>query len=113
MATPAEHSQPNPERIFDTLNAHQKTAALKAGIELEVFSAIGEGADTAAALARRCQASERGLRTLCDYLTILGFLTMQGNKYSPVPEAATLLYPRSPAYICSSAGFNTTPEMYD
>jgi hypothetical protein len=59
MATPAGHSQPNPEKIFDTLNAHQKTAALKAGIELDVFTAVGEGADTAAALAKRCQASER------------------------------------------------------
>src|ERR1700741_1264264 len=91
MATPAEHSQPNPERIFDTLNAHQKTAALKAGIELEVFTAIGEGADTAAALAKRCQASERGLRTLCDYLTILGFLTKQDQKYALAPDAGRFL----------------------
>src|ERR1700735_5234885 len=77
MATPAEHSQPNPERIFDTLNAHQRTAALKTGIELDVFTAVGEGANTPATLAKRCNASERGMRTLCDYLTILGFLTKQ------------------------------------
>ncbi|HXP69254.1 MAG TPA: class I SAM-dependent methyltransferase [Candidatus Dormibacteraeota bacterium] len=113
MATPTGQSQPNPERIFDTLNAHQKTAALKAGIELEVFTAIGEGADTAAALARRCQASERGMRTLCDYLTILGFLTKQEQKYGLVPDAATFLDRRSPAYIGSIAGFLTTPEMFD
>jgi len=113
VATPTGQSQPNPERIFDTLNAHQKTAALKAGIELEVFTAIGEGADTAAALARRCQASERGMRTLCDYLTILGFLTKQEQKYGLVPDAATFLDRRSPAYIGSIAGFLTTPEMFD
>ena len=113
MATPTGQSQPNPERIFDTLNAHQKTAALKAGIELEVFTAIGEGADTAAALARRCQASERGMRTLCDYLTILGFLTKLEQKYALVPDAATFLDRRSPAYIGSIAGFLTTPEMFD
>jgi 2-polyprenyl-3-methyl-5-hydroxy-6-metoxy-1,4-benzoquinol methylase len=113
VATPTGQSQPNPERIFDTLNAHQKTAALKAGIELEVFTAIGEGADTAAALARRCQASERGMRTLCDYLTILGFLTKLEQKYALVPDAATFLDRRSPAYIGSIAGFLTTPEMFD
>jgi 2-polyprenyl-3-methyl-5-hydroxy-6-metoxy-1,4-benzoquinol methylase len=113
VATPTGQSQPNPERIFDTLNAHQKTAALKAGIELEVFTAIGEGADTAAALARRCQASERGMRTLCDYLTILGFLTKHEQRYALVPDAATFLDRRSPAYIGSIAGFLTTPEMFD
>ncbi len=113
MATPTGQSQPNPERIFDTLNAHQKTAALKAGIELDVFTAIGEGANTAAALARRCQASERGMRTLCDYLTILGFLTKQDQKYALAPDAATFLDHRSPAYIGSIAGFLTTPEMFD
>jgi len=113
MATPAGHSQPNPEKIFDTLNAHQKTAALKAGIELDVFTAVGEGSDTAAELAKRCQASERGIRTLCDYLTIIGFLTKQDQKYALAPDAATFLDRRSPAYIGSIAGFLVMPEMID
>jgi 2-polyprenyl-3-methyl-5-hydroxy-6-metoxy-1,4-benzoquinol methylase len=113
MATPTGHSQPNPERIFDTFNAYQKTAALKTGIELDVFTAIGEGANTAAALARRCHASERGMRTLCDYLTIIGFLTKQDHKYTLAPDAATFLDRRSPAYIGSIAGFVTAPEMFD
>ena len=72
----------NPELIFDTLNAYQKTAALRAAIELDVFTAIGEGADTVAALAKRCQATERGIRILCDYLTIIGFLTKHGQQYA-------------------------------
>jgi 2-polyprenyl-3-methyl-5-hydroxy-6-metoxy-1,4-benzoquinol methylase len=113
MATPAGHSQPNPEKIFDTLNAHQKTAALKAGIELDVFTAVGEGADTAAELAKRCQSTERGIRTLCDYLTIIGFLTKQDQKYALAPDAAIFLDRRSPAYVGSIAGFLTTPEMLD
>ena len=113
MATPAEHLQPNPERIFDTLNAHQRTAALKAGIELDVFTAVGEGANTPAALAKRCNSSERGMRTLCDYLTILGFLTKHDQKYSLAPDAATFLDRRSPAYLGSIAGFLTSPEMFD
>ncbi len=113
MATPTGHSQPNPERIFDTFNAYQKTAALKTGLELDVFTAIGEGANTAAALARRCHASERGMRTLCDYLTIIGFLAKQDHKYTLAPDAATFLDRRSPAYIGSIAGFVTAPEMID
>jgi 2-polyprenyl-3-methyl-5-hydroxy-6-metoxy-1,4-benzoquinol methylase len=113
MATPAGHSQPSPEKIFDTLNAHQRTAALKTGIELDVFTAVGEGADTGAALAKRCQASERGMRTLCDYLTIIGFLTKQDQKYALAPDAATFLDRRSPAYVGSIAGFLTMPEAID
>ena len=110
MATPSGQTQPNPEKIFDTLNSFQKTAALKAGIELDVFTAVAEGANTPAALATRCKASERGMRTLCDYLTILGFLAKQDEKYSLEPDAATFLDRRSPAYLGSIAGFLTTPK---
>ena len=53
---------PGPERIFETLNAYQKTAALKTAIELDVFTAISQGTNTAATLAQKCQASERGIR---------------------------------------------------
>ena len=35
---------PTPELIFDTMQAYQRTAALRAGIELEIFTAIAEGA---------------------------------------------------------------------
>jgi len=74
MATPTMN-RPTPERIFNTLTAYQMSAALRAGIDVDVFSAVAEGATTPAALAQRTGASERGLRILCDYLTILGFLT--------------------------------------
>ena len=51
---------PSPELFFDTMFAPQRAAALKAAIDLEVFTAIGDGAGTVAAIAGRCQASERG-----------------------------------------------------
>lgn len=103
--------RPNPERIFETLNAYQKTAALKTAIELDVFTAVGEGATTHAALAKRCQASERGMRILCDYLVINGFLTKNGNQYALTPESATFLDRRSQAYIGAAAKFLALPEM--
>ena len=66
---------PSPEHIFQTLNAYQRAAALKGAIELELFTAIAEGANTVAAIAGRCHTSERGTRILCDYLKqeIAGF----------------------------------------
>ena len=47
MSTSAAQ-QPSPALFFQTINAHQRTEALKTAIELEVFTAIGEGNSTAA-----------------------------------------------------------------
>jgi 2-polyprenyl-3-methyl-5-hydroxy-6-metoxy-1,4-benzoquinol methylase len=104
-------SQPNPMRIFQTLNAFQQTAALRAAIELDVFTAIGEGQNTIAQIAQRANASERGTRILCDNLTILGFLTKNSTHYALAPDAAMFLDRRSPAYMGSAARFLNAPEM--
>jgi precorrin-6B methylase 2 len=113
MASPTGHTQPSPELIFETLNAHQRTAALKAAIELGVFTAIGEGANTAAAVGKKCQAAERGVRILCDYLVILGFLTKEAQRYSLTPDSAMFLDRRSPAYFGAAIGFLSSPELLD
>ena len=42
MSSPATQ-QPTPQLFFQTVNSYQRTEALKAAIELEVFTAIGEG----------------------------------------------------------------------
>jgi len=62
--------------VIDLFLAYQRTAAVKAGVELDVFTAIAEGVDSAGGLAVRCQAEERGVRILCDYLTVVGLLRM-------------------------------------
>jgi len=107
------HPGPNPERIFETFNAYQKTAALKAAIELDVFTAVGEGATTIPALAKRCRATERGIRILCDYLVINEFLTKSGQEYALTEVSAIFLNRRSPAYIGSAVGFLTLPTLIE
>ena len=57
MATPSTTNRPTPERIFGFMNAFQQTEALKAGIELDVFTSIGEGANTSQLLAAKTGAS--------------------------------------------------------
>lgn len=111
MTTALEPANVTPERIFETLNAYHKTAALKTAIELDVFSAIADGATTRAAIAKRCQASERGIRILCDYLTINGFLLKNGQEYSLADDSAVFLNRRSPAYMGAAANFLALPEM--
>ena len=111
MTTAPEPGNVTPERIFETLNAYHKTAALKAAIELDVFSAIADGTTTHDSIAKRCQASERGIRILCDYLTINGFLHKNGQEYSLADDSAVFLNRRSPAYMGAAANFLALPEM--
>src|ERR1700722_9996874 len=92
---------PSPELIFETLNAYQRSAALRAAIELDLFRAVGEGLGDAASLGRQCGASERGIRILCDYLTIIGLLAKEGGRYRHTPTSALFLDPRSPACMAS------------
>jgi ubiquinone/menaquinone biosynthesis C-methylase UbiE len=105
MATPATETRLTPERIFNTLNAHEQTAALLTAIELDIFSAIGTGANTAAAIAAKTGAAEKGARVLCDFLTIHGFLVKEHGKYALTAESALFLDRKSPACLASMAGF--------
>ncbi|HJP94534.1 MAG TPA: class I SAM-dependent methyltransferase [Pyrinomonadaceae bacterium] len=113
MSSSTAQQQPSPVLFFQTINAHQRTEALKAAIELEVFTAIGEGNATAAEIAKRCQASERGTRILCDFLTIIGMLTKQGNRYALTPDSATFLDKHSPAYLGGAVEFLASPELME
>ena len=45
---------PSPALIFDVLMAHQRTAALHAAIQLDLFRAVGDGPGDVASLARQC-----------------------------------------------------------
>lgn len=109
MATPSTTNRPNPERIFGLLNAFQQTAVLKSGIELDVFTAIGSHPSTAAEIAEKTGASERGIRVLCDNLTIMELLTKSDGRYSLTPDSAVFLDRKSPACLNSVIGFLSAP----
>jgi SAM-dependent methyltransferase len=114
-SVPAQ-SAPNPGLVFEMLMAHQRSAALKAAIDLDVFRAIGEGPGDIASIARQCSSSERGMRVLCDFLVISGVLTKDDGKYSHTPTSAVFLDPRSPASLASVAQFlgnQAMAEPYD
>ncbi len=106
-----EHAMPSPILFFETVSAYQRSAAVKAAVELEVFTAIGEGNQTPRGLAERCQASERGLRILCDYLTVLGFLRKEDGAYSLTQDSAVFLDKRSPGYMGDATGFLLSPML--
>ena len=102
---------PSPALFFDTISAYQKTEALRAAIELDVFSQISAGHQTAEQIAKACQAAPRGIRILADFLTIMGFLTKSGDRYALTEDSKLFLDRKSPAYLGGAVGFMLDPGL--
>jgi hypothetical protein len=96
MSTQAEQRTATPEHFFNPVNSYQLTEAIKSAIELDVFTAVSEGNTTTETIAKHCHATERGMRILCDFLTIHNFMTKRGAAYSLTADSALFLNQRSP-----------------
>lgn len=110
---PSVNAGPSPQKLFETMTAYQQTAALKAAVELDLFTAIGEGQKTVPALAKRIDGVERAVRILCDCLVVIGFLTKDENSYGLTADSAVFLDKRSHAYFGSSKNFLASPLMME
>jgi SAM-dependent methyltransferase len=111
MTTSALHQSPTPERFLNAINAYELTEAVNTAVELQIFTAIAEGNTTAATIATRCDAAERGVRILCDFLTIHGFLAKEGTNYLLAPDSALFLNQQSPAYVGAAVDFLLTRRL--
>src|ERR1700751_1800995 len=96
---------PSPVLLFNTVMSVQRAYALKAAVDLDIFSNIARGSHTSGELAKACSASERGVRMLCDAMTVLGFLVKSGNRYSLTQDTAVFLDKESPAYMGRAFSF--------
>src|SRR5580700_3503469 len=103
----------NPGIVFDMVQAVQRTAALKAAIDLDIFRGVGQGPGDVASIAKHAKASERGIRILCDFLVINGVLAKEDGKYKHTPTSAAFLDPRSPACMASVAQFLSAPALLE
>src|SRR5947208_2983734 len=102
---------PTPQRFFEIATAYQKSAAMKAAIELGLFTVIAEGHNTPAAIAGRCRVAERGARILADYLTVLGFLHKSSGVYTLAEDTILFLDRNSPAYAGGSIEFLASTHL--
>jgi cyclopropane fatty-acyl-phospholipid synthase-like methyltransferase len=100
-----------PDLFWETMVAFQRSAALKTAIDLEIFTRIGEGNATAAEIASEVGAAERGVRILCDSLTVMGFLTKSGSNYALTDATAAFLDKRSQMYLGSAVDFIMSPQQ--
>jgi ubiquinone/menaquinone biosynthesis C-methylase UbiE len=101
----------NPTPILGMMMAYQQSAALQAAIELDLFTAIAEGHNSAAAIAQACSCSERGARILADYFVVSGLLGKQSQTYTLNPDANAFLNKKSPAYVGGMSGFLNAPGI--
>jgi cyclopropane fatty-acyl-phospholipid synthase-like methyltransferase len=100
-----------PDLFWETMVAFQRSAALKTAVDLEIFTKIAGGHKTAADIASAAGAAERGVRILCDSLTVIGFLTKSGSEYSLTDASAAFLDKNSQMYIGSAVNFILSPQQ--
>lgn len=77
----------------------RKAAALKAALELEVFSRIAEGNYSLPAFSRVTGFSERAARLLLDALSNMGYLVRTDFEYTLSPAAETFLVKGKKEYL--------------
>jgi Dimerisation domain len=101
----------SPDLFMDAVLAFQQTAAIKAALELDLFTQIAKGNATVESLAQTTGAAVRGIRILCDYLTVRGHLEKQGDRYRLTPSTAAFLDRSAPSWMGSIAKYLAAPEM--
>jgi hypothetical protein len=99
--------------VFEIAMAYQKTAALIAGVKLDIFTTIGVKAMSLDDLVSRTGASVRGLRILCDYLTVIGLLKKQDSHYALTQISRTFLDESAPLAAGKIVDFVAAPEILD
>ncbi len=101
----------SPQSFIDALIGYQKTAAVKAAVTLDLFTAIKDENGELSRVSKRVQAAERGVRVLCDYLTVQGFLQKENGRYRLTPSTSAFLTTSSPAWMGSIVDFLAAPEL--
>ena len=77
---------------------------LNTAIELELFTRIAHGTDTANKIAAELGVPIRGIRLLCDYLAAAGLIIKDGEGLQLAADVAAFLDKRSPSYLGGAAG---------
>jgi 2-polyprenyl-3-methyl-5-hydroxy-6-metoxy-1,4-benzoquinol methylase len=104
-----ENSPLTPQLFWETITGFQRSAAIKSAIELDVFTKIAEENKTAREIADACGASERGIRILCDSLTVMGFLNKENSAYRLNDVSAAFLNRKSQAFLGDAVNFMLSP----
>jgi ubiquinone/menaquinone biosynthesis C-methylase UbiE len=110
---PMTADEPSLASLWDAFTGYQRTAAIKAAIELDVFTHVAAGADTIEAVAGAAHVAPRGVRALLNHLVMDGLLARDGERYRLTPTSAAFLDRRAPTYIGSVVTFIASAGIVD
>jgi hypothetical protein len=86
------------EDLMNRIRAFQESRALLTAVELDLFSAVGEGA-TAAEAAKQLRTDERATEMLMNALVALGILQKENGVFRNTPLAAQYVTEGSPENV--------------
>lgn len=93
----------DPTHIMQVGMGFWASKTVLSAVELELFTALGEGSMTGAQIGDRLGLHPRGIDDFLDTLVALAFLERDGDgsggRYRNTPETAAFLDKRSPAYV--------------
>lgn len=84
-----------PDDLMGMIRGFQESRVLLTAIELDVFTAVGDGA-SAATVAKRCRTDRRATEILLNALVGLDALRLHGDRYVNSPAAARFLAAGAP-----------------
>jgi hypothetical protein len=97
------NKQPDPSHIMQTATAFWASKVLLTGVELGLFSTLGDDSMTARQIGERLDIHPRGRFDFLDALVALNFLDREGDGpeglYRNTPDTGAFLNKASPAYI--------------
>ena len=89
----------SPNLVMEDLMGAWRTQSLFAAVELGVFSQIATGKRTVNDIAKATAASPRGMVSLLDALTAIGYLRKTGSRYGLQGVSAAFLLPGGKDYV--------------
>ena len=93
----------SPAMVMEDLTGGWTARTLVAGVELDVFAHIRAGKRTAKEIAGAAGASPRGMASLLDALTAIGYLQRPATATVPILVAAAFLVPGGKDYAGAMA----------
>ena len=102
MKSPRKAAGPLPDELNDRIRAFQESRVILTALELDVFTALGDGS-TAKAVATNTGADARAMEMLLNAIVAIGLLIKEGSVFRNTPVAAR--------YFCAASPDNARPAL--
>ncbi|NIQ78463.1 MAG: methyltransferase domain-containing protein [Anaerolineae bacterium] len=105
--------QLDPDLVYDLFWGIFKPQLIRLALQLDVFTPLAAGSNTAEQIAQSCHCDTFGLKSLLDCLCSLQVLECRGSNYTLTPTAATFLVKGRQAYVGDMILHYTDKALFD